>query len=212
MRKIFIDTNILLDVVLHRCGFFEQAAAIWADCESRQVQGFVSAISLNNMHYIMRKRVEAAAALEYVRFVLNIFSVVPLDEAIFAPCRRSSAQGFRRCHSNLFCGSGQGRLYCHSRPGAFLEQLYASDLSRGILGPFPIRSRSRVNLDTIGELLRRAAADHAPCCRRPSKPNRSCGENRRGSGRNLQTAGTGCWICRTGHGHLTSNVRIPTSV
>ena len=82
MRKIFIDTNILLDVVLHRCGFFEQAAAVWADCESRQVQGFVSAISLNNMHYIMRKRVEAAAALEYVRFVLNIFSVVPLDEAI----------------------------------------------------------------------------------------------------------------------------------
>ncbi|MBQ7695084.1 MAG: PIN domain-containing protein [Lentisphaeria bacterium] len=82
MKKIFIDTNILLDVVLRRTDFCEQSAAVWADCESRKVQGVVSAISLNNMHYVVRKRVESAAALEYVRFVLNIFSVVPLDESI----------------------------------------------------------------------------------------------------------------------------------
>ena len=82
MRKIFIDTNILLDVILHRADFYKQAAAIWADCESRKVQGYVSAISLNNMHYIMRKKVDSDTALEYVRLVLNVFSIVPLDESI----------------------------------------------------------------------------------------------------------------------------------
>ena len=82
MRKIFIDTNILLDVILHRADFYQQAAAIWADCESRKVQGYVSAISLNNMHYIMRKKVDSDIALEYVRLVLNVFSIVPLDESI----------------------------------------------------------------------------------------------------------------------------------
>lgn len=82
MRKIFIDTNILLDVILHRADFYQQAAAIWADCESRKVQGYVSAISLNNMHYIIRKMVAPDVALEYVRLVLNVFSIVPLDESI----------------------------------------------------------------------------------------------------------------------------------
>ena len=82
MKKIFIDTNILLDVILHRADFYQQAAAIWADCESRKVQGYVSAISLNNMHYIMRKMVAPYVALEYVRLVLNVFSIVPLDESI----------------------------------------------------------------------------------------------------------------------------------
>ena len=82
MKKIFIDTNILLDVILHRADFYQQAAAIWADCESRKVQGYVSAISLNNMHYIMRKMVAPDVALEYVRLVLNVFSIVPLDESI----------------------------------------------------------------------------------------------------------------------------------
>ena len=82
MKKIFIDTNILLDVTMHRSGFCEQAAAVWADCESRKVQGFVSAISLNNMHYVLKKHIDPATALEDVRLVLNIFTVVPLDESI----------------------------------------------------------------------------------------------------------------------------------
>lgn len=82
MKKIFIDTNILLDVILRRADFYQQAATIWTDCESRKVQGYVSAISLNNMHYIMRKMVAPDVALEYVRLVLNVFSIVPLDESI----------------------------------------------------------------------------------------------------------------------------------
>lgn len=82
MRKIFIDTNILLDVAMHRNDFFRQSAEVWADCESRKVHGFVSAISLNNMHYVLKKWVDPAVSLEFVRLVLNIFSVVPLDESV----------------------------------------------------------------------------------------------------------------------------------
>ena len=82
MKKIFIDTNILLDVILRRDGFYKNSAEIWADCELGKVQGYVSAISLNNMHYVMRKLVASDIALKYVRFVLNVFSIVPLDDAI----------------------------------------------------------------------------------------------------------------------------------
>lgn len=82
MKKIFIDTNILLDVAMHRNDFLEHSAAVWADCESRRVQGYVSAISLNNMHYVLKKHVDPATALEDVRLVLNIFSIVPLDGSV----------------------------------------------------------------------------------------------------------------------------------
>ena len=82
MRKIFVDTNILLDVALHRDGFFESASAVWGDCESQKVQGFISAISLNNLYYIMRRRVASNVALEYVRLIMNVFSIVPPDEGI----------------------------------------------------------------------------------------------------------------------------------
>ena len=82
MKTIFIDTNILLDVAMRREDFYRHSAMIWADCESRRVQGFVSAISLNNMYYVLRKRVDFGTALEYVRLVLDVFSVVPVDDAL----------------------------------------------------------------------------------------------------------------------------------
>ena len=80
MKNIFIDTNILLDVIRYREGFYEDASKVWADCESHKVRGFISAISLNNVYYIVRKLVPQDTALTYIRLMLNVFSIVP-------PCR-----------------------------------------------------------------------------------------------------------------------------
>jgi len=63
MKKIFVDTNILLDVALKRSSFMRDSARIWAYCESGKVKGFISAISLNNMHFIMAKLVGKDRAL-----------------------------------------------------------------------------------------------------------------------------------------------------
>lgn len=82
MKKIFVDTNILLDVLLKRPEFCEAATLIWIDCESGKVKGYISAISLNNLHFIMSRKVGKNRALECVRIVLNIFSIVPLDDKI----------------------------------------------------------------------------------------------------------------------------------
>jgi predicted nucleic acid-binding protein len=82
MKKIFIDTNILLDVFLNRESFADASTAVFADCESGKSKDAVSAISLDNLHYILSRHIGKSKALEAVRIVLNIFTVVPLDEKI----------------------------------------------------------------------------------------------------------------------------------
>ena len=82
MKKIFIDTNILLDVLLERPEFYQAATRIWTDCESGKAKGCISAISLNNLHFIMARKAGKNRALASVRIVLNIFTVIPLDEKI----------------------------------------------------------------------------------------------------------------------------------
>ncbi len=82
MKKLFIDTNILLDVFLNREAFVEAAAAVFADCESGKIKGSVSAVSLNNLHYILARHIGKNKALEAVRIVLNLFAVVPLDDRL----------------------------------------------------------------------------------------------------------------------------------
>ena len=54
-KRIFIDTNILLDVLLEREGFYNDALRIWASAESGRVEACIAAISVNNVHYVMRR-------------------------------------------------------------------------------------------------------------------------------------------------------------
>ena len=82
MKRIFLDTNILLDVVLHRDQFVADSARIWNDCETGKALGLISAISLNNILYIARKLISPGEAMESIRHILNIFTVIPLDASI----------------------------------------------------------------------------------------------------------------------------------
>ena len=85
MKKlIFVDTNILLDVLLEREGFYNDALKIWAMAESGDVEAYIAAISVNNVHYVIRRLKSETTAMIAVRIILRIFKVVPVDAEILS--------------------------------------------------------------------------------------------------------------------------------
>ena len=53
--RCLIDANVLLDVLANREPFVEDSSKIWKLCETEQAEGCVSALSIANLMYIMRK-------------------------------------------------------------------------------------------------------------------------------------------------------------
>lgn len=53
--RLLIDANILLDVLQRRIPHYRDSALIWKLCETRQVEGWVSALTLANLVYVMRR-------------------------------------------------------------------------------------------------------------------------------------------------------------
>ena len=74
--KIFVDTNILLDVLTGREPFYEHSAIIWSLVEERIVEGYISAISVNNVFYISKN----LKGLEYAQELVD--KLQPLQDAI----------------------------------------------------------------------------------------------------------------------------------
>ena len=81
-KRIFVDTNILLDVLLEREGYYYDALKIWANAENGNVEACIAAISLNNIHYVMRKLKSETTAMIAIKILLRIFKVVPVDADI----------------------------------------------------------------------------------------------------------------------------------
>ncbi len=78
--KILIDTNIILDVLCNRKDFAEDSLKVFKYCETHQVTGYISALSIPNIVYIMRKELDQNRIREILTSLTAIFSVVDLRE------------------------------------------------------------------------------------------------------------------------------------
>ena len=81
-RRIFLDTNVILDFFLEREPFYYDALKLWAACEEGAVDGYVSALTINNVHYIAQGIKNPTTAMIAVRGILDVFNVVPLDKEL----------------------------------------------------------------------------------------------------------------------------------
>lgn len=82
--KLLIDANILLDVLQKREPHYRDSALIWKLCETEQAEGCVSALSIANLVYIMRKELSPEAIEDVLGKLSLIFSIVELTPADIA--------------------------------------------------------------------------------------------------------------------------------
>lgn len=76
--KVLIDTNIILDVLCRRPGFYEDSAKVFKLCEVRRIIGVISALTVPNIIYILRKELDAEKIKEILDNLFLIFSVTDL--------------------------------------------------------------------------------------------------------------------------------------
>jgi predicted nucleic acid-binding protein len=80
--KVFVDTNVLLDVLARREPFYADAARIWSMAELGQIEAQVSVISFNNIYYVVRRAANRRAADRALRLMRNVFTAVPLNAQV----------------------------------------------------------------------------------------------------------------------------------
>lgn len=76
--KILIDTNIILDVLCKRPDFYESSAKIFKLCEIKKISGVISALSIPNIIYILRKELNAEKTKEILDNLMLIFDIADL--------------------------------------------------------------------------------------------------------------------------------------
>lgn len=76
--KVLIDTNVILDVLCGRAEFLEASSRVWKYCEINKLSGVISALSVPNIVYILRKELDPDKTKEIIDRILLIFDVAEL--------------------------------------------------------------------------------------------------------------------------------------
>ena len=82
MKRIFLDTNIVIDFLGERKFFYDSIAKVVTLADKKKVKLFVSPISITTVHYILSKYESPASALEKIRKFKIIFDVSIINEIV----------------------------------------------------------------------------------------------------------------------------------
>ena len=79
--RALIDTNIILDVLCQRERFLENSSMVFKLCEMKKLDGVISALSIPNLVYIMRKELDHDAIKIVLQKLSLIFKIEDLKAA-----------------------------------------------------------------------------------------------------------------------------------
>jgi len=82
MKKVFVDSDIILDLLAERESFYDNAAQIFTLAHEKKIELFSTALVLSNVFYILKKikgNDETKRLLKNLRLLIHI---LPINETI----------------------------------------------------------------------------------------------------------------------------------
>jgi predicted nucleic acid-binding protein len=82
VKRLLLDLNVFLDVILDRKPDADVAAALWAAIERGQGHGMVPAHGVTTVFYLLEKARGPAFAREGVERLIRVFDVASVDDDV----------------------------------------------------------------------------------------------------------------------------------
>ena len=92
--KLFLDTNVVIDVIASREPFVADSRAVLSLCETGKVQGCISALTLCTVSYVLRKYVAPGTMRNKLRDFRNVLTPVDLSVSLLDKAISSSISDF----------------------------------------------------------------------------------------------------------------------
>jgi len=111
MRKIFLDTNILVDLIADRKPFSKYAIEIFNTAETKKIKLFTSSHSLATTYYLLKKYVDDKTLREVLLGLIEYVTIIPVDSAILTKGLRSKHKDFEDS-IQIFCATTIEKIDC----------------------------------------------------------------------------------------------------
>jgi len=106
MKTIFLDTNVVLDFILKRKGFAQEAARIFDLGERKKLRLSLSSLSMNNIDYIVSKIESKKKSRQIVLKLLPLVDVFKVDRSTIEKAALSNFIDFENAIQNYCAEEG----------------------------------------------------------------------------------------------------------
>ena len=94
MKKLLVDTNIIIDLLAKREEFYESAAQLFSLADKEKVELYVCSLSFANSHYILSRELKESKVREILRKLKVLVKVISMDSKIIDLALNSDFKDF----------------------------------------------------------------------------------------------------------------------
>ncbi len=94
MNKVFVDTDVILDLLAQRIPHFHFSAVLFTFAEMKKIELYTTPLILANTFYILRKQLGSEGAKNAVRKLRILLRVIDSSESVIDKALNSSFTDF----------------------------------------------------------------------------------------------------------------------
>jgi predicted nucleic acid-binding protein len=94
IKRVFVDSDVILDVALARAPFLEHSKMLLSLLENGLAIGFVSSNSIANIYYVLRKAGDDVKARFFISNILKYLIVMPSHHSNILDALKSDFNDF----------------------------------------------------------------------------------------------------------------------
>jgi predicted nucleic acid-binding protein len=94
MKNLFLDTNVVIDYLANRQPFSLDAAKLFQLAEEGKVKLYISALSYNNVHYILRQSLSNNATIKILDELSEMSEIADVSKLIIRKALKSEFKDF----------------------------------------------------------------------------------------------------------------------
>ncbi len=111
MKKLFLDTNIIVDLIADRKPFSKYAIQIFQKAELKEIELFTSSHSIATTHYLLKKYLAEKELRDVLYNLLDYITVIAVDVDILKKGLRSNHKDFEDS-IQILCASSIEKIDC----------------------------------------------------------------------------------------------------
>jgi len=108
MKQILIDTNIILDIALHREPFFETACQIFEKIDQGEIKGFITTSSITDIYYVSKKTCGQKKTIKFIHELIDIIEVLSVTKEIIMNALNTDFKDFE--DAVQYCTAGMNYI------------------------------------------------------------------------------------------------------
>ncbi|MFA5805779.1 MAG: PIN domain-containing protein [Melioribacteraceae bacterium] len=94
MIKLFVDSDIILDLLAKREPHYIHAARLFTLIDKEEVIAYTSPLIFANLHYLLKKQTSNISALKNLRKLKTLINILSLDERVIEQSLNSEFNDF----------------------------------------------------------------------------------------------------------------------